>query len=125
MMVLDASALVAFALQEPGADVVETALPTGLISTANYAETLTRLARFGADIDELIKSIGATGLTLVDVTSAHAITAARLYSATKSAGLSLGDRLCLALALEQGRPALTAERSWAHLAHGATIVLIR
>lgn len=125
MIVLDASALVALVLKEPGADAVEAAVSNAVMSSANYAEALTRLGRFGGDIDDLVKSIDVWGVAFIDVTPAQAITAAKLYVKTKVAGLSLGDRLCLALALERDEPAMTAERSWPGLPHGANIILIR
>lgn len=42
-------------------------------------------------------------------------------------GLSLGDRLCLALAKVKARPALTGDRAWAEVADaiGVEILLIR
>jgi ribonuclease VapC len=48
-----------------------------------------------------------------------------LLGATRQAGLSLGDRACLALALPFGRPAVTADRIWPNLGLGAEVVLIR
>jgi ribonuclease VapC len=40
-------------------------------------------------------------------------------------GLSLGDRACLALAIEQQATALTADKAWAQLKTGISIQLIR
>ncbi len=53
--------------------------------------------------------------------------AGHLRAATVGAGLSLGDRFCLALALREGLPAWTADRQWGVVAEavGATIVVIR
>jgi ribonuclease VapC len=46
---------------------------------------------------------------------------------TRSAGLSLGDRACLALAVRLGTKALTADRSWSRIARavGVEVELIR
>jgi PIN domain nuclease of toxin-antitoxin system len=46
---------------------------------------------------------------------------------TADAGLSLGDRFCLALALRDGLPAWTADKAWRTIADAAKVkvVLIR
>jgi PIN domain nuclease of toxin-antitoxin system len=44
---------------------------------------------------------------------------------TRAAGLSLGDRACLALARERRIPALTADRAWSHLQLGIEIQTVR
>jgi ribonuclease VapC len=66
-------------------------------------------------------------ISVFDVTQELALQAGLLYSATKGFGLSLGDRLCLALALCEGREALTADRMWtdAGLLLGVPVRLIR
>ena len=44
-----------------------------------------------------------------------AIAAATLYSATKEFGSGLGDRTCMALAIAEGLPVLTADQEWAKI----------
>jgi PIN domain nuclease of toxin-antitoxin system len=56
---------------------------------------------------------------------ALAYRAGLLRPATKAAGLSFGDRGCLALAQQLGVPALTADRGWARLSIGIPIRVIR
>jgi ribonuclease VapC len=51
--------------------------------------------------------------------------AASLRKATRDAGLSLGDRACLALRIKAGLPVRTAERAWATLKMDVSIRLIR
>lgn len=60
-----------------------------------------------------------------DAALAHDI--GMLVPATRAAGLSLGDRACLALARRLGVTALTAERRWADVAGvaGVEVRLIR
>jgi PIN domain nuclease of toxin-antitoxin system len=58
---------------------------------------------------------------------AIAYEAGMLVAATKSAGLSFGDRACLALARRLRLPVMTADRAWSSIAStvGVTVDLIR
>ena len=51
-------------------------------------------------------------LDVVDFTAEQALASAELRPATRAAGLSLGDRACLALARSRKATALTADRAW-------------
>ena len=57
------------------------------------------------------------------MTESQAQRSAELRLATRTAGLSLGDRACLALAAELGAPALTADRSWTGIAEAAGVAV--
>ena len=46
------------------------------------------------------------------MTEALAIASGKLRASTRTLGLSLGDRCCLALALEHGAEVVTADRPW-------------
>jgi PIN domain nuclease of toxin-antitoxin system len=65
------------------------------------------------------------GLEIRRFDETSAWTAARLRSATKKYGLSTGDRACLALALDEGLPVLTADRAWLTLDVGVHIRTLR
>ena len=125
MIVLDASALIALLKGEPGADVVERHMVQPVMSTVNLAETLTRMAQDGADAAETKAHLDASPIRFVPATDEHALGAALLRAHTKPWGLSLGDRFCLALGLEERLPVLTAERRWKELNVGVNVVLIR
>ena len=124
-IVLDSSALLALLFKEPAGDSVRGFLPMALISTVNLAEVLTKVAeRIGsADIGRAM--VSDLRLSIEPVSEDHALTAAHLRLSTRAAGLSLGDRLCLALALERGLPVLTADRAWSRINVGVEIRLIR
>ncbi|MFI5270175.1 MAG: type II toxin-antitoxin system VapC family toxin [Chloroflexota bacterium] len=110
---LDASALLAFQRQEPGAEVVAGLLDRAAISTVNLSEVVAKLADVGAPLPD---DFAATArLTVVPFSHEHAYRAGRLRPQTKPYGLSLGDRACLALAQQLGVPAVTAERLWQQL----------
>jgi len=58
-------------------------------------------------------------------TSEHARIAGSLVGQTRSLGLSLGDRACLALGIATRAPVYTADRSWKNLKLGIGIHVIR
>jgi ribonuclease VapC len=129
--VLDASALLAHLRDEPGADVVAEAIASGaIISAVNLAEVFSRVADRGGDPAKLAAELTQSGLldgaiTIEPFTVADAIDAARLRPLTRDAGLSLGDRACLALARRLDAPALTADSEWQGAAHGVEVQPIR
>jgi len=129
--VLDASALLAHLRDEPGADVVAEAIASGaVISTVNLAEVFSRVADRGEDPAKLAAELTQSGLldgaiTVEPFTAADAIDAGRLRPLTRDAGLSLGDRACLALARRLDAPALTGDTDWQGVAHGVELRPIR
>lgn len=129
-VVIDASALLAYLFNEPGADLVEEYLASGksVILTINYCETLVKLRESGITSVQLANAFAATGILdlveLVDFTPELAEEAANLAEDAKSLGLSLGDRACLALAKSIGAPAVTADRRWVQVT-GVEIIFIR
>lgn len=125
MLVLDASALLALFLEEPGADRVLTALRHCEISSVNAAEVGARLSDRGYDLDELYVDLRDMGLAIAAFDGSQAEASARLRSATKALGLSLGDRACLALAQSRNAKVLTADRAWGSLELEIEIELIR
>jgi PIN domain nuclease of toxin-antitoxin system len=129
--VLDASALLAYLLREPGEDVVANALAGGLVMSAvNLSEVLSKLAVVGADARAALESLVSRGIvggtvSVIPFTEDDALACAALRPGTASAGLSLADRGCLALAERLDLPALTADRTWADLNVGVDVKLIR
>ena len=125
--VLDASAILALILEEPGADRVELHVPGGMASAVNLGEVVAKLRDLGmveASVDEIIADM-QLDVRGHDLTAALA--AGHLRPMTRSAGLSLADRACLALARALRLPALTADRSWLGVADavGVRVDLIR
>jgi PIN domain nuclease of toxin-antitoxin system len=119
--VIDASAAIAFLLHEPGGETVSGHLATGLMSSVNLTEVVTRLIRTGHDP----LRAHYLGCRIVDHDTDLADRAGRLWPLTAELGLSLGDRACLALALREGLPVLTGDRPWAGLSIGVDVRLIR
>lgn len=129
--VLDASAFLAYLRDEPGAEIVENALIDGCyISLINWVEVLSKIVDLGESPDEIIKRLRNEGLLgnsleIIACNEEDAINIAKFRALTKSAGLSLGDRACLALGKRLNLPVLTADKVWTSLSLGITINLIR
>ena len=124
-VVLDASAIIAFLLQEPGAAIVGEYLTDGIASAVNIAEVGTRLSDLDMGDVQIRRSMSVLGLEIrpFDLEAAYAVAVMR--AKTRNKGLSLGDRACLALANQLSVPALTADRVWAELDIDVEIQLIR
>lgn len=117
-VVLDASAVLALLNREPGGERVEDYLADGVISAVNAAEVLSKLADAGLTPGEAKESLSLLGISIIAFELRDAEAVAALRGHTKSKGLSLGDRACLALGLRLGAVVVTAERSWAGLKIG-------
>lgn len=126
MTVLDASALLAYLLDEVGADAVEEALADeAAIGAVNLAEVLTKLADLGVEPPSAMDRLGVLPIEIVPFDLDMAVETALLRSPTSSAGLSLGDRACLALGRRLGRPVLTADAAWRGAVSDVDVRVIR
>ena len=116
--VLDASALLAYLNEEPGAAVVEQALiDKAIIGTANWAEVLSKVAEVGVAPRDLAAELEQRGLLgqslkIEPLLPEDSLRIAELRPRTRSHGLSLGDRACLALGIRLGLPVITTDRAW-------------
>ncbi|HYN41987.1 MAG TPA: type II toxin-antitoxin system VapC family toxin [Thermoanaerobaculia bacterium] len=124
-VVLDASAILVLINDEPGAAAVAEALEDAVVSAVNLSEVVAKLLDAGMPRDEAEDTLGGLGLEVLPFNEAAAWSAAALRTGTKKAGLSLGDRACLALARELGLPALTSDTAWAKTPAGVEVRLVR
>ncbi len=122
---LDSSALLCLLNGEEGAERVAEALPLAAIGVVNLAEVVTKLREKGLSTEEADEVLGGLHLDVRPLTAAQAAATGHLRPATRSLGLSLGDRACLALAAELDTVVLTADRGWADADTGVRIELIR
>jgi PIN domain nuclease of toxin-antitoxin system len=95
------------------------------MSAVNWSETVQKSVARGVIVEGLRAEIEALGVTIVPFGAAEAEECALLWSQTMQAGLSLGDRACLALARREGTPAVTSDSSWSSLAVAVQVELIR
>ncbi len=123
--VLDASALLAFLHDEPGADLVRQSLDGGIVSAVNWAEVVQKSLLRRADVTGMQEEFAEVGLVFESFTASQAEIAASLWERTRRYGLSLADRACLALATARKVPVLTADRTWGELGLGIEIQVLR
>ena len=99
MIVLDSSAVLAVLLGEPGAERVVDTFENGVISAASLAEILTKAVQKGFELHGAYDEVMAFGLEIRPVDEAQAYLAAEISKAPRQLNLSLGDTLCIALAM--------------------------
>ena len=121
--VVDASVVLVWLQDEPGADEAEPMLMEGVIGAANWSEVLQKTRQHGASAGIVGRLLASFGLTVVDVSVADAEIAAALWR--QGTVLSLADRLCLALGARTGLPVATADVAWADVEDGPAVVVIR
>jgi ribonuclease VapC len=123
--VLDASALLAFLRKEPGADKVAAVLSGACMSAVNLEETLSKMIQYGKPLDAVSYQIERLRIPVVPYDAEQAKMAASMWQSTRVAGLSLGDRACLSLALKFAVPALTTDKDWSKIDVGVRVERIR
>lgn len=110
-VVLDASALLAFLQGEDGADTVEEAMVAGSVcGAANWSEVAQKVLAAHRDWDLVRALLDSYSVGVEPVIADDAEWAARRWRPGEE--LSLGDRLCLALAERLDVDVLTADVSW-------------
>ena len=120
--VVDASVVLVWLQDEPGADEAEPLLMEGVIGAANWSEVLQKAHQHGAPAGIVAHLLASFGLTVMDVSRADAEIAAGLW---RRGGMSLADRLCLGLAIRLEAEVATADGAWREIEGGPAVVLVR
>ncbi len=123
--VLDTSAILAFVNQEPGAASVFSMIPESVISSVTLAEAYSVFSRKGQDGITALAEVRYGLAEVIPFTERQAEITGELRATTAQAGLSLGDRACLSLAIDLGTEVYTADRVWATLDLPCNVHLIR
>lgn len=111
MNVFDASALLTFLQGEQGATEVEQALQGGgACGAANWSEVAQKIRAHGRNWDLSRSLLVSYGVYVEAVTLADAEWAARRWAPGQ--GLSLADRLCMALGERLNADIWTANQAW-------------
>jgi PIN domain nuclease of toxin-antitoxin system len=124
-VVLDASAILAAAHNEPGAGIVLAHVSEAAVSTINLAEAQGKLIQRGLSPSDAWEVALNFCSEVFSFDTAQASVAGGLVASTRSVGLSLGDRACLALAMLLKAPVYTTDRLWKKLHLGVEIRLLR
>jgi PIN domain nuclease of toxin-antitoxin system len=110
---------------EPGAEKVLQVIHGAAMSAVNLSEVVAKLQQEDRDEGAIRRALDQLSLTIVPFDEAQAYATGLLRNATRSLGLGLGDRACLALARSMDLPAYTADRAWESLDVAVKVVIIR
>lgn len=123
--VFDTSVVLMILNKERGASENPQLLKGGLISTVNLAEVYTKFDEWGVSDADAQAMLDDLPTVSVELDAPLAKRAGRLRRLTRKQGLSLGDRVCLAVAERESLPVYTADKKWAELDLGIDIRLVR
>ncbi|MCZ0952032.1 MAG: type II toxin-antitoxin system VapC family toxin [Rhodospirillaceae bacterium] len=118
---IDASAVLAIIGAEPGSDYVLDRLTRCRISAVNLAEVASILSDRGASDFAVSETLNDLDIDCVPFDPRQALVSASLRRKTRTFGLSLGDRACLALAETGKLTALTADWIWTDAGRAAEV----
>ncbi|MGN5376514.1 type II toxin-antitoxin system VapC family toxin [Sphingomonas hankookensis] len=124
-IVLDASALLCLLNDESGADRVATDLTRSVIGATNLGEVVSKLRERGLALAEVQEALGGLHLDVRPLSASQAMTIGDLRPSTRALGLSLGDRACLALAIELGAELYTTDAALARAEVAITVTNVR
>jgi PIN domain nuclease of toxin-antitoxin system len=95
-----------------------------VISSVNLSEVAAVFVRRDKPLRPVLPALAAQ-VTVESFGTADGYSAAEMFPLTRAAGLSFGDRACLALAARMGACALTADSAWLALELPVPVRLIR
>ena len=124
-VVLDASAFLAVANREPGADLIYPRLKASIMSAVNAAEVLQKLAEKGMSHKKASEYLRQFVPEIADFDYRQAVLVAAMVPKTSPLDLSFADRACLALGSLRGVSVLTGDQNWARIDLGIHIEVIR
>ncbi len=122
---LDASAVLAMMLDEAGADQVRERLSSSQISAVNLSEVVAKLQDGGVPDEVITSSLTELNFDVIAFNQSQAVRAGMLRAATRSNGLSLGDRACLTAAESCKAVAVTTDRAWGKLKLDIVVEVLR
>jgi PIN domain nuclease of toxin-antitoxin system len=125
-IILDSSALITILAEEKGQEVIIPLLPKAIMSSVNIAEVAKFLIESkGFSKNEVSTIVHSLIEKIIAFDTQLALISAEIIHITKRFGLSLGDRACLALAMQLNYPIYTADKIWSKLDLDCKVILIR
>ena len=127
-IVLDTSVLLAILHKEAGAETFTQKpglLEKSVMGTVNIAEAYGKLIGLGIGSEDAWEAVIAPIPEILDFDTEQAKIVGWLLPQTRSLGLSLGDRACLALGIALKATVYTADRAWRDLRLEVSIHVIR
>jgi PIN domain nuclease of toxin-antitoxin system len=125
-IVFDASALIALFAKETGYEFIKKHMKEGIISSVNIAEAYKYcIETQGLTEDEAKNLIKLSDIKIIEFTNEQALISAGLIKKTKQYGLSLGDRACIALAIDGKHSIITCDKIWQQIDVGIKFIMAR
>ena len=125
-IIFDASAVIALFAKEKGFEVIKRHLKNAIISSVNISEVYKYcIDKQNLTADECKNIMGISGIKIIDFDEKQALIAADIYPKNKEYGLSLGDRACIALAIEKKYPILTCDKIWEKINLDVKFIMVR
>jgi PIN domain nuclease of toxin-antitoxin system len=123
-IVFDSSAIITLFAKEKGYEFIKKYIKDGIISSVNIAEVY----KYCINIQHLTeedtrKLITMLDIRIIDFTNDQALVTAMLVEPTKKYGLSLGDRACIALAIEGQYSVITCDTIWQKVDVGINFIM--
>ena len=122
---LDTSVIMAVLLGEHGQEVAARVAPGSVLSSVNFAEIITKCIEKAVPPEIAERYIRESDIEIVGFDADLAILAGDVFKRAKKGVLSLGDRACIATAIQRGTTVITADRVWAELDLPCKVELIR
>jgi ribonuclease VapC len=123
--VVDSSAVLALLQNEAGSATVSQLIYGALLSAVNLTEVHAKLIQNGLPASLSWQRIVSLQCDVSVFTDEQARIAAELIQVTRPLGLSLGDRACLALAIQRKAAVYTTDSAWKNLSLPIEVKVIR
>lgn len=125
-VLFDSSALIAFILKEQSWQQIRDYLADACMTSVNFMEVMTVLPfRYEMPEARVHGLLAQSDMEIIPVDKALAMQAAKLTPLAQRYGLSLGDKICIACAMQQHLSVITTDERWTRCEIGVEVKYIR